>query len=90
MKKRISLILFVFLFVFVCVSNGCNYDLIDTNYSYKYVHLYSENKCFEIESWTDYEGEQLQVDIKDHGVILVSSINCILVAEKCPICENHK
>ena len=86
MKKIIALLL---LFVtLVCIS-GCNYQMFDTHYSYKYVHVYSEDKCYEITEWTDYEGEQLQVTIIDDGVVLISSINCALIEKKCPFCDHE-
>lgn len=67
---------------------SCNYQMVDVNYNYKKVHLYETDKCYEINSWKDYEdGEQIQVDIKDSGVILLSSYNCFLVQDKCPICD---
>lgn len=53
--------------------SGCgNYNLIDTTYEFHKVHIYETDKCYEIKSWTDYDGEQLQVDMKDYGVILIS------------------
>lgn len=75
------------LLVFSLTLTGCNKQLIDWNYSYKKVHLYETNMCYEIESWKDYDGEQLQVHIKDKGKILISSMNCFLVDDKCPICD---
>lgn len=76
------------LLVFTLTLTGCNKQLIDWNYSYKKVHLYETNTCYEIESWKDYDGEQLQVHIKDKGKILISSMSCFLVDDKCPICDD--
>lgn len=86
MKKLFSLLIMgIALFM-----SGCgNYNLIDTTYEFHKVHIYETNKCYEIKSWTDYDGEQLQVDMKDYGVVLISSINCMLIADKCPICDAH-
>ena len=76
------------LLVFTLTLTGCNKQLIDWNYSYKKVHIYETNTCYDISSWTDYEdGEQLQVHIKDKGKILISSTSCFLVDDKCPICD---
>jgi hypothetical protein len=76
------------LLVFTLTLTGCNKQLIDLNYSYKKVHIYETNTCYDISSWTDYEnGEQLQVHIKDKGKILISSTSCFLVEDKCPICD---
>ena len=76
------------LLVFTLALTGCNKQLIDWNYSYKKVHIYETNTCYDISSWTDYEdGEQLQVHIKGKGKILISSMSCFLVDDKCPICD---
>lgn len=76
------------LLVFTLTLTGCNKQLIDLNYSYKKVHLYETDTCYDISSWTDYEeGEQLQVHIKGKGKILISSTSCFLVEDKCPICD---
>ena len=76
------------LLVFTLTLTGCNKQLIDLNYSYKKVHIYETNTCYDISSWTDYEdGEQLQVHIKGKGKILISSTSCFLVEDKCPICD---
>lgn len=85
MNKIIKKIILV-LVVIICCS--CNYQIIDMNYNYKKVHFYSQNQCYELVSWRDYEdGEQLQVEIKGYGKVLTSSYNCLLVEEKCPICD---
>ena len=75
------------LLVFSLTLTGCNKQLIDWNYSYKKVHLYETDTCYEIESWKDYDGEQLQVHIKGKGKILMSSVSGFLVDDKCPICD---
>ena len=75
------------LLVFSLSLTICNKHLIDWNYSYKKVHLYETGTCYEIESWKDYDGEQLQVHIKGKGKILTSSMSCFLVDDKCPICD---
>ena len=51
------------LLVFSLSLTSCNKQLIDWNYSYKKVHLYETGTCYEIESWKDYDSEQLQVHI---------------------------
>ena len=67
---------------------GCNKQIFDFNNSFKKVHLYETNCCYEINSWRDYEnGEQLQVHITGKGKILISSTSCFLVEDKCPICD---
>lgn len=85
MKKLLTSVLLVLTLIGL---TGCNKQLIDWNYSYKKVHIYETNTCYDISSWTDYaDGEQLQVHIKGKGKILISSTDCFLVEDKCPICD---
>lgn len=61
---------------------GCNYDMVDTVYTYNYGIIQLQNgEVIEgkVDSWTDYDdGEQLQVKI--NGVIyLTNSYNCTLI-----------
>lgn len=87
MKKILILILFIFLSFSM---SSCNYKMMDTNYEFHRVHTTFDGvtyKCYEINSWTDYEGEQIQVDIKDYGIVLVSSYNSYLIKDKCPYCD---
>lgn len=69
---------------------GCNYQAMDFNLKYNLVHIYETDKCYKILSWRDYDGEQLQVDVVGYGKILISSYNCMLIVDKCPICEKEK
>ena len=61
------------------MMTGCNYDIIDTSYSYnKAICNYNGDKFeLEIKSWTDYDGEQIQVKTKDNTYLL-SANNCYL------------
>ena len=70
----------------LCGCNGCNYQLLDTTYKYDkaYVKIGEEWVDLEIRSWTDYEGEQLQLKLKDGSILLVSSYNCILYYGELP------
>lgn len=79
MKKFIVSLLLSLVVVFT--FTGCNRELIDLNYHYNYalIKIKDEWVEFEIKSWNDYEGEQLQITLKDGRVLLVSSINCILM-----------
>ena len=63
---------------------GCNKKFMDFQYNFDYAIIKLPNgEVVEgaIEYWTDYEGEQLQVCI-DGKVYLVSSINCVMIADK--------
>lgn len=76
------------LLVCTLALTGCNKQIFDFDNSFKKVHLYETDCCYEINSWRDYEdGEQLQLDIKGKGKILISSTSCFLVDDKCPICD---
>ena len=84
--KKICLILLLVMFVF-SISGCGNYDIFDTTYTFEYVHLHKSNECLKIKSWTDYEGEQIQVTLEDDTVILVSNINADLIQGNCPYCD---
>lgn len=80
MKKVLCIILLV---IFVLILSGCNKQLVDLNYKFDYAIIKLPNgEIVEgaVQSWTDYEGEQLQVKI-DGTVYLVSSINCALLSK---------
>lgn len=82
MKKFALLCLAALLTLMLC-SCG-NYDLFDTNYTYDYAIVSFPDgsvKTIDIEQWTDYEGEQIQIIAKDGTVYLLSTVNCILVNE---------
>ena len=90
--KKISLLILALMCV-ICLTSCGNYEMFDTTYTFKKVHTTFdgvEYKCYEINSWTDYEGEQIQVDIKDYGTVLLSSVNSYLIADKCPYCDANK
>ena len=62
---------------------GCNYNMIDTTWDYDKVYCYYGNKevVYDIKSWTDYDGEQIQIETTDGKIYLVSSFNTILISE---------
>lgn len=79
MKK--ALIITIILAAFMIVLTGCNYDLIDTQFQYNYAYIeLPDGQIVEgkVESWTDYEGEQLQVKING-TIYLTSSYHCTLI-----------
>lgn len=60
---------------------GCNKQIVDLNYTYNYAVIQLPNGEIvegKIQTWTDYDGEQLQVKI-DGVVYLCSSYNCVLM-----------
>lgn len=77
MKKIIILSLGVILLT------GCNKQILDLDYEYNKVICNYDGDKFElnIDKWTDYEGEQLQV--KSNGkTYLLSANKCYLIKEK--------
>lgn len=79
MSKKILLCL-VIVSMFGMV--GCNYQIIDTAFSYdKAIIKLANDEVIEveIESWHDYDGEQLQIVDKDGVVYLTSSLRCDLI-----------
>lgn len=88
--KKILLLILLAAISFSLTS--CNYKMMDTNYEFHKVHTTFDGinyKCYEINSWTDYDGEQLQVDIKGYGIVLLSSYNSCLIKDKCPYCDGE-
>lgn len=82
MKKIIALTLA--LLMLLCLVSCGNYDTFDTVYTYNYAIVSfpdGEVKRIEIDKWSDYEGEQIQIIAKDGTVYLVNSNNCILVRD---------
>ena len=65
------------------IFTGCNKQLIDTTYKYDYAIISLANGEVvegKVESWNDYEGEQIQVKI-DGKTYLVNSVNIDLNSE---------
>lgn len=79
MKKKIAAILYATLMTFSLT--GCNKQVFDFQYSFNYAIIQLPNGEVvegKVDSWKDYEGEQLQVKI-DGVVYLTSSYNCTLM-----------
>lgn len=60
---------------------GCNYQLIDTTYHYDYAQILMPDGTLvegEVQAWTDYEGDQLQITI-DNVVYLTHASNVVLM-----------
>lgn len=86
MKKKILLLILAIISITTLTS--CNKQIFDLNYKFDKVHLHQEGKCYEIDKWNDYEGEQLQVILKDGTVLLVSNVNADLINGNCPYCDD--
>ncbi len=77
----IALIMTVLVVITIIFSTACNKQIIDTTWSFDYAYIKLPNgEVVEgpVDSWKDYDGEQLQVKIK--GVTyLTNSYNCVLI-----------
>lgn len=72
--KKILLLIVPVLFL-----TGCNKQVLDTTYNFKKAYCYYGNKevVYEIKSWKDYDGEQVQIKTED-GTYLISTNQCYL------------
>lgn len=69
---------------------GCNKQLLDTNYSFKRVHIFDTGECYEISSWRDYDdSDQIQVKLKTGETVLLSAGVRFALIDKadCPFCK---
>ena len=80
-KKIVSLLLMSLLILTMSGCNGCNKQILDTTYKFNYAIIKLPNGEIvegEVQSWGDYEGEQLQIKI--NGITyLCSSFNTVLL-----------
>lgn len=63
---------------------GCNRQIIDANYTFKYaeIKMTDHNELIEIKSWCDYdESDMIQITSTDGKVYLTHSSNVILMNE---------
>lgn len=91
MKKTLfsGLVIATTIFLLSCadsesVSAIGNRQILDTNYTFDkaIIDLHNEVITVEVETWKDYDGEQLQIKAKDGTVYLTSSYNCTLIKTK--------
>lgn len=70
-------------FKFIFSRTVGNKTAIDMKYKYEkaIINLEGEKLEIDIDTWSDYDGEQLQIIAKDGTVYLVSSFNTILVGK---------
>ena len=82
MKKIVFLLISLLLFVMLA---GCgNHDAFDTVYEYdRAIIQLASGEVIEVEvaSWSDYEGEQIQITTPDGTVYLTSSLRCDLIKD---------
>ena len=73
--KKLAVIVLLATFVLT----GCNKQVIDLNYTFKYAQIEGVGKI-EIKAWNDYENsDMVQVIGKDDTVYLTHSSNVILM-----------
>ena len=86
MKKILGI-----LFATTCLAlTGCNKQLIDTNYSFKRVHIFDTGECYKISSWRDYDdSDQIQVKLSTGETVLLSAAVHFALIDKdtCPFCK---
>lgn len=66
-------------------TTGCNYAMVDTTFKYDTAIIKLANDeviVVEVKSWTDYDGEQLQITGEDGTVYLTNSYRCDLIKSK--------
>lgn len=81
MKKVFAVITILTMMV---VFSGCNKQIIDLQYSYKYaiINRYDGEQIIKISSWRDYsDGDQIQITAEDGTVYLLHSSKVILVSD---------
>ncbi len=86
MKKtiKIAVIITVILALVLCLV-GCNTSVVRKfTYTNAYVKIGENWVDLEIKNWYECDGEQLQINLKDGTVMLVSTINCILYNGELP------
>lgn len=75
----VAVVAIMFLLIAAGLS-GCNKSLIDTTYHYDYAVLVKPNGEIvegEVQSWDDYEGDQIQVKIDGVTYLVHSSDVCL-------------
>lgn len=82
MKKIFAIFMAITLLV---TLTGCNRQIIDLTHKYDRALIELANGEaieVEIESWYDYDGEQIQIKAKDGTVYLTNSFRCDLIKDK--------
>ena len=82
MKKKIVVLVTVVMMVAGLVGCG-NMTMLDTTYTFDYAIVKLADGTVlegEVETWCDYEGEQIQITFKDGHTYLVSSVNATLIS----------
>ncbi len=83
-KLALTSLLFGGLALSTLTGCNCNYSLVEFKYDFNKAIIINGNKVtiVEIEKWSDYEGEQLQLITKDGLILVTSSFDTKLVNDK--------
>ena len=78
MGKLILIILIVA--IIAVIFTACNKEVFDVKFKFTnaYVKVGEDWIDVEVKTWTDFEGEQIQLTLKDGTVLVVNSMNLIL------------
>ena len=65
------------------VLTGCNKQIFDKSYTFNKIICNYDGDKFElvIKSWSDYEGEQIQIKSKNGSTYLLSANKCYMIGE---------
>ena len=82
--KKIKILLLITLLAAIACLTSCNRTVFDTQYTFDkaIIQRAGGEQVVDIKSWRDYDGEQIQLELTDGSVIVVSSYNTILVCTK--------
>lgn len=78
---KLNKILLVVIMILSLMLTACNKQVLDFTYSYEYAIIkLPDNTIVEgkVQSWKDYDGEQLQIVIDDN-TYLVNSVNAVMM-----------
>lgn len=71
---------------------GCNKQIFDFNnkFTHAYIKINEEWMDVEIKAWNDYEGDQIQIILKDGTTMVIHSVNCILYNGTLPTAKENQ
>lgn len=81
--KLISLIILIVIVIILTMCTGCNKQVFDKSYTFNKIICNYDGDKFEldIKSWTDYDGEQIQIRSKDGNTYLLSANKCYMIGD---------
>ena len=83
-KLYVVLVMLGLTALLVVTLSSCNKQIVDTTYTFnKAIIRLQDNSIVseEIDSWKDYDGDQLQIKMKDGTTYLVHANNATLIHE---------